>query len=115
MNTGITPSQDQIMGQLRIIIPAVGTIITAVGLAKPSAVGDTVAALLTAVGPIAYLITAIWSLVANSRASIMASAAKPAAPGMPAPQIVLPEAEAALAKQLPTNVNTTADVKVVTK
>jgi len=107
------PSQDQIMGQLRLIIPAVGTIITAVGLAKPDAVGSTVAALMTAVGPIAYLITAVWSLVANSRASIMAAAAKPAAAGLAPPQIVLPKEEAGLAQQLPANVNTTETVKVV--
>lgn len=101
------------MGQLRVIIPAVGTVVSAVGIASPDKVGTTTAALMTAVGPIAYLIVAIWSFFANSRASIMASAAQPAAPGLKAPQIVLPEAEAALAQKLPDNVNTTADVKVV--
>lgn len=107
------PSQDQVMAQLRLVIPAVGTIVTAVGIAKPDAVGSTVAALMTAVGPISYLVTALWSLVANSRASIMASAAKPAAPGVPAPQIVLPVEEADLAQKLPSNVNTTETKKVV--
>jgi hypothetical protein len=109
------PTQDQVMGQLRTIIPAIGTIISALGVANSDKVGGTVAALLTAVGPISYLITAVWSFIANSRASIMAAAAKPVAPGIPAPQIVLPPQETALAGKLPSNVNTTADVKVVAK
>lgn len=98
------PTQDQVMGQLRVIIPALGTIVSAVGIATPDKVGTTVAALMTSVGPISYVVVSIWSLIANSRASIMASAAKPAAPGLPPPQIVLPAAEAALAQTLPGNV-----------
>lgn len=109
------PTQDQVMGQLRVIIPAVGTIITAIGIASPDKVGSTTAALMTAVGPLAYLIVAVWSFFANSRASIMASAAKPVTPDAPAPQIVLPAVEAALAQTLPDNVNTTQTVKVVLK
>lgn len=109
------PTQDQVMGQLRVIIPAVGTIVSAVGIASPDKVGTTTAALMTAVGPLAYLIVAVWSFFANSRASIMKSAAQPVAPGVAPPQIVLPEAEANLAQALPNNVNTTADVKVVSK
>lgn len=103
------------MGQLRVIIPAIGTVVSAIGIASPDKVGTTVAGLMTAVGPLAYLIVAIWSFAANSRASIMRSAAQPAAPGVPAPQIVLPAAEADLAQSLPENVNTDATVKVVTK
>jgi hypothetical protein len=45
----------------------------------------------------------------------MIAASKPAEPGLAAPQIVLPKEEAALAQQLPSNVNTTNDVKVVAK
>lgn len=109
------PTQDQMMGQLRVIIPALGTIVSAMGLYSADKTGVLVAGLLTAVGPIAYLITAVWSLVANSRASILASAAKPVAPGIAPPQIVLPKEEADTAQALPANVNTTADVKVVPK
>ena len=98
------PSQDQMTAQLRLIIPAIWTIISAVGISTPDKVGATVAALMTAVGPIAYLGTVVWSLYANTRKSIMLSAAKPVAPGVPAPQIVLPHQEAALAEQLPENV-----------
>ena len=108
------PTQDQMMGQLRIIIPALGTIVTAVGVSAVSVTNWTGIAM-ASVGPIAYVITAIWSLAANSRASILASAAKPVAPGVAAPQIVLPKEEAETAATLPGNVNTTADVKVVPK
>lgn len=109
------PTQDQIMGQLRTIIPALGTIVSAIGWVSSDRVGATVSALLTAVGPISYLVAAAWSFVANSRASIMASAAKPVAPGVAAPQIVLPPQEAGLAQSLPNNVNTSETVKVVIK
>ena len=109
-----TPSQDQVMGQLRIIIPALGTIATAFGISGTQA-GSATQIALEMVGPISYVVVAIWSLIANSRASIMAAAAKPAAPGLPAPQIVLPVQEADLAQKLPSNVNTTADVKVTAK
>lgn len=108
------PTQDQVMGQLRVIIPALGTIVSAFGVSSTS-VGHYEGMLLAAVGPISYLISAGWSLVANSRASIMASAAKPVAAGVAAPQIILPTQEADLAQKLPSNVNTTADVKVVQK
>jgi len=108
------PTQDQVMGQLRIIIPAIGTIISAFGISSTAA-GTYTAMAMTAVGPISYFVVAIWSLIANSRASIMASAAKPAAPGVAAPQIILPKEEADLAQALPSNVNTTETATVVPK
>lgn len=109
------PTQDQVMGQLRALIPAIGTIVSVLGFYSVDKTGAVVAALLTAVGPLSLVITGVWSWISNSRASIMAAAAKPAAPGLAAPQIVLPEAEADLAQKLPSNVNTTANREVVTK
>jgi hypothetical protein len=97
------PSQDQVMGQLRIIIPALGTIITAFGISQAEA-GSYVQIALASIGPLSYLVVAVWSLIANSRESILKAAAKPAAPGLPAPQIVLPKEEADLAQKLPDNV-----------
>jgi hypothetical protein len=97
------PTQDQVIAQIRLIIPAIGTIVTAFGL-QATTVDHYTQAILVSAGPIAYLVTAIWSLYANSRASIMASAAKPVAPGVPPPQIILPHEEAALAEALPANV-----------
>jgi hypothetical protein len=108
------PSQDQVMGQLRVIIPALGTIVTALGVSQADA-GSYTQIALASVGPIAYVIVAVWSAIANSRASIMAAAAKPVTPNAPAPQIVLPPQEKALADSLPANVSTTADMKVVPK
>lgn len=111
---GLTPTQDQVMGQLRIIIPALGTLVTAFGVTSAQA-NSWAQIALASVGPISYIITAVWSLIANSRKSIMASAAKPVDANTPAPQIVLSEQEAALAQTLPANVVTTNDVKVVVK
>jgi hypothetical protein len=108
------PSQDQIVAQIRLIIPPLGVIVSAFGVSS-SSVNSYEQMILVAAGPIAYAITAIWSLYANSRASIMAAAAKPAAPGIAPPQIVLPVQETALAQTLPSNVNTTANVSVVPK
>lgn len=108
------PSQDQVMGQLRVIIPALGTIVSAFGINGATA-NHYVDLSLSMVGPIAYFVVAIWSLVANSRKSIMTSAAKPVAPGVPPPQIVLPVQEADLAQALPANVNTTETKKVVSQ
>jgi len=114
-NGSYVPSQDQIMGQLRILIPAVGSIVSVLGIYSADKTGALVASLLTAVGPISYVIGAGWSLYANTRKSIMLAASKPLDSNTPAPQIVLPKEEAALAQTLPTNVNTTNDVKVVVK
>ena len=100
---GLTPTQDQVMGQLRIIIPALGTIATAYGLTTVEANTYTQMAL-TLIGPISYVVVAIWSLVANSRASIMKSAAKSVDANTPPPQIILPVQEAELAAKLPNNV-----------
>ncbi len=97
-----------------MVIPALGTIATALGLSQAEA-GSFTQMALASIGPISYLVVVVWSFIANSRASIMKAASKPAAPGLPAPQIVLPVAEKDLANQLPNNVNTTADVKVVPK
>lgn len=108
------PSQDQVVAQIRLIIPALGTIVTAFGLSSTT-VDHYTQAVMVAAGPIAYFITAVWSLYANSRKSIMTSAAKPASPGEQAPTIILPVSEAGLAQQLPSNVVTTADAKVVAK
>jgi hypothetical protein len=97
------PSQDQVTAQLRLIIPALGTLVSAFGVASTQ-VNQYEQMAIVAVGPIAYFITSIWSLYANSRESIMKSAAKPVAPGVAPPQIVLPPEEAKLADKLPDNV-----------
>lgn len=94
---------DQIAAQLRLIIPALGTIISAVGVSSTQVTHYEQMAIV-AVGPISYIGAAIWSLYANSRKSIMMSAAKSVAPGVDPPQIQLPPQEQHLANQLPSNV-----------
>ncbi len=105
---------DQVMALLRQVMPIVGTMLTVFGLSSATA-NNIVNLVMTGAGPTITLAGIIWSFIANTRASIMAAAAKPVAPGIPAPQIVLPPQEAALAQTLPANVNTTETVQVVTK
>ena len=62
------PTQDQVMAQLRVLIPAVGTIVSAVGIVSPDKVGTDVAMAMTAVGPIAYVIVAILVAHCKTRA-----------------------------------------------
>jgi hypothetical protein len=104
---GITPSQEQVTAQLRIIIPALGTIVTAFGISQTQSNLYT-QMILDSVGPISYLICGIWSLIANTRQSIIAKAAKPADANTPAPQIILPPQEAHIADALPANVTSSA-------
>ena len=105
------PTQDQVMGQLRIVIPALGTIVTAMGV-NGGVSSSYVNMAMAMVGPLSYLVVAVWSLAANSRASIMASAAKPVDEQTPAPQIILPVQEKTLADTLPSNVTTAPLPKV---
>ncbi len=112
---GLTPSIDQMVAQLRILIPIIGTIVTALGWVSSDHIGPIVSNILIAIGPVSYIGTSVWSFIANSRASIMASAAKPYDANTPPPLIVLPVQEADLAQALPDNVQTTATQKVVPK
>lgn len=113
MPYSVTPSTDQAVAQLRILIPALGAMASTAGWLTAEQVGPLVSNSLIAIGPLMYLAGAIWSLVANTRASILASAAKPVAPDVPPPEIVLPVEEKALADVLPHNVSTTETKKVV--
>jgi len=96
------PSQDQVMGQLRAIIPAVGTIVSALGIYNVDKTGALVAGLLTAVGPLSYLITAIWSGIAhlqsNQIAAVAALATGPASPTAVAAQTAIIQAASAIAQ-----------------
>jgi|ERR1035437_5568786 hypothetical protein len=67
-------TQDQMIAQLRLLIPALGTVATALGVSSTSS-SSYVNLALTAIGPIAYVATVAWSLVANNKASITKSMA----------------------------------------
>lgn len=99
----LVPSTDQISGQLRIIIPAVGMLVTGFGVSTAAAQSWTQIGL-ALVGPLSIVIAGIWQLISDSRASIMKAAAKPVTKDAPAPQIVLPAVEKELADKLPDNV-----------
>ena len=99
----VVPSQDQVMAQLRILIPALATAVTAFGVSATDA-GSYAQIALASLAPISYVIVAGWSMFANTRKSIMLAASKPVDDKTPAPQIVLPTQEKALADTLPSNV-----------
>lgn len=108
------PSREQVTSQLQIIIPALGTMATAFGISSTQA-GSYEQIALASIGPISYLVCAIWGVVANTRKAILAKAAKPIDANTPPPVIVLPVQEAATAAKLPDNVTTTAETKVMAK
>lgn len=95
------PSSDQVTALLRTYLPALCTILTAYGLTREA--GWATTAILVA-GPLAIVIVGIWTLIANTRAAIMRRASKPKDANTPAPQIILPSQEKALADNLPDNV-----------
>jgi hypothetical protein len=109
----LTPSQDQVMGQLRIIITSLGSIATVLGITGAATINQDVNIALALLGPATLLGGAAWSLIANSRASIMKAAAKPVDSNTPAPEIVLPLQEKALADSLPSNVTAAHIAKVL--
>jgi hypothetical protein len=96
-------TQDQVMALARQLLPILGTLMTVLGF-KSATAQATVDLILQIIGPIFVLGSVIWSFIANTRASIMASAAKPVAVGAPAPEIILPRQERDLAASLPANV-----------
>lgn len=108
------PSQEQVTSQLRIIIPALGTLATAFGISSTQA-GSYEQIALASIGPISYIVCAIWGIIDNTRKAILAKAAKPVDANTPAAQIVLSVQEAAVAQKLPENVTTTADTKVISR
>lgn len=97
-------SKDQIDAQIKILVTALGTIMSAMGIVNYEKIGAVIGAILTAMGPIAYIYVAVTLYFKMSRAAIIAAAATPVAPGVPAPIIILPKEEAHIADQLPENV-----------
>lgn len=96
-------TQDQLMGLVRQALPMIGSSLVLLGVSATTAQAYVNLAM-TISGPIIIVASAVWAFVANSRTSIMTAAAKPVAPGVPPPQIVLPKEEAPLAATLPANV-----------
>lgn len=94
---------DQINAQLTVLAPSIGVLLTALGVSGE--VDNAILKILVVSGgPLLILYGFIAQAIANKRSSIMAAAAKPIAPGVAAPQIVLPPQEKDLADSLPANV-----------
>ena len=71
----LTPTQDQYMGQLRQLLPVIGAVLTTLGLVTPAEFANWSTVILNIAGPILILGSMGWSYVANSRKSIVQSAA----------------------------------------
>lgn len=71
----LTPTQDQWMGQIRQLLPILGTLLTTLGFVTPEAWAGYTTIILTVAGPIMIACSVVWSWIANSRKSVMASAA----------------------------------------
>ena len=65
-------SHEQVEGQLRQILPIVGTIMTCLGLMKPETVGNWTAFILVTAGPVMIIASSVWSLIDKTRNSMVA-------------------------------------------
>lgn len=68
-------TNDQITGMLRQVLPIIGTLAAALGWIAPEKVAPLTATILAISGPVIALGSILWMLVANSKSSIIASAA----------------------------------------
>jgi hypothetical protein len=91
------PTQEQVMAQLRILIPSICTALTAFGVSNTQA-GSYQQIALACIAPLSYIIVGIWSVMANTRKAIIAKAATPGT------KIELPKEESKIADALPANV-----------
>lgn len=71
----LTPTQDQYMGQLRQLLQILGTVLTTLGIVTAEEWQNWFSLIITIAGPVIIVGTAAWSWYANSRKSVMASAA----------------------------------------
>ncbi len=110
---GLTPTQNQVMGQLRILLPALGTVAIALGWVSAEQVGGIIVAVINIAGSAMILGGAVWQVIANSKKSILTAAAqipevqKGNVPIVLAPADNTPEAKkevAELVKATPDNV-----------
>lgn len=65
---------DQVTAQLRQFLQIVGTLLTTLGIVKPGIADTWIPLLMQVSGPIMMLSSIGWSMIANSKASIIKSA-----------------------------------------
>lgn len=69
-------SQDQLMGLLRQLLPLIGGLFVGLGWISPTFLSHATEIILQVAGPLSIIVGVIWSAIANSKASILTSAAK---------------------------------------
>jgi hypothetical protein len=64
-------SQEQVMEQLKLLLPAIGSILTMLGIMTPAEYASWATAILGAIGPMFILGGMIWGVVDKTRASLI--------------------------------------------
>lgn len=67
---------DQFMGLMRQLLPVLGTLAVTLGWATQETINTWIALILQIVGPLGIIGGVVWSVIANSKSSILQSAAK---------------------------------------
>lgn len=102
-------SNDQITGQLRQILPILGSIAVALGWISPEKSNLLISNILAVIGPIMIIAGIVWTAVANTQKAIMQSAA--AVPGT----VVITTPDLAAATPNETNIMSNKTSKAVSK
>lgn len=68
-------SNEQWLGLLRTMLPAIGMLLTGMGLMKPGDVAAWTDKIMIVAGPVLTAISAVWTLIKNSKTNIVATAA----------------------------------------
>jgi hypothetical protein len=68
-------NQEQILGLVRMLLTAFGSILVAKGVIKPEDLNTTVGILVTSIGAVVTAGTVVWSLYSKTKANQIASAA----------------------------------------
>lgn len=67
---------DMMLALLRQMLPVLGTLAATLGWIAPEKVAPLVSSILSAIGPIMILGSTVWSVFANTKSSILTSAAQ---------------------------------------
>lgn len=65
---------DQISGQLRQLLQAVGAILTTLGFLAPGVADNWITTIMQVIGPLGMIGGVVWSILSNRKSSIIASA-----------------------------------------
>lgn len=68
----MTPSQEQIMEQLKLLLPAIGGVLTMIGVLTPAESAHWITTIMNAVGPLLILGGMIWGVLDKRQSSLVA-------------------------------------------